>query len=264
MPLTAATPTVPSTLVLDPARLRAHLPRLTRIAFRLTGSRDAAEDLVQDTLERLLRAPRTVSGDDFRYLARALRNTHIDRHRARQRRVRHPRQGRGGPDRHGPVPRHLRTRRRADHDGGAARAQCGRLRGHPVRGDHGRHRTLPACPRGGHGSLPPPRRARADARLALASGRGISPEALRTGPAPPPRACHDDGEGAAPAQDPTLPRRLGHEGDLVAQTTALRVERPRNPRFGSLTGVTVDSVDDSTTRDGVASIRDGAGFSQPG
>jgi RNA polymerase sigma-70 factor (ECF subfamily) len=88
MPLTAADPANPSTLVLDPARLRAHLPRLTRIAFRLTGSPDAAEDLVQDTLERLLRAPRTVSGDDFRYLARALRNTHIDRHRAQQRRVR--------------------------------------------------------------------------------------------------------------------------------------------------------------------------------
>ena len=40
MPLTAATPANPSTLVLDPARLRAHLPRLTRIAVRLTGSPD--------------------------------------------------------------------------------------------------------------------------------------------------------------------------------------------------------------------------------
>jgi RNA polymerase sigma-70 factor (ECF subfamily) len=73
--------------LLDPARLPMHLPRLTRIATGLCGSREAGEDLVQDTLERVLRSPRRVSSDDFPYLARALRNTHVDRIRATSRRV---------------------------------------------------------------------------------------------------------------------------------------------------------------------------------
>ena len=77
-----------SSLTLDPARLAEHLPRLTRVATRMTGSRDAGEDLVQDTLERVLRSGRRIAGDEFRYLARSLRNTHINRHRAEQRRVR--------------------------------------------------------------------------------------------------------------------------------------------------------------------------------
>jgi RNA polymerase sigma-70 factor (ECF subfamily) len=76
------------TAVLDPCRLHVHLPRLTRFATRLCGSREAGEDLVQDTLERVLRAPRRVSGDEFPYLARALRNNHVDRLRADARRVR--------------------------------------------------------------------------------------------------------------------------------------------------------------------------------
>lgn len=76
------------TALLDPAKLAAHLPRLTRVATRMTGSREAGEDLVQDTLERVLRSPRQVAGDEFRYLARSLRNNHIDRIRAEGRRVR--------------------------------------------------------------------------------------------------------------------------------------------------------------------------------
>jgi RNA polymerase sigma-70 factor (ECF subfamily) len=64
-----------------------HLPRLTRIAASLCGSREAGEDLVQDTFERVLRSPRHVTSDDFHYLARAMRNTHIDRIRATSRRV---------------------------------------------------------------------------------------------------------------------------------------------------------------------------------
>ena len=74
--------------VLDPSRLHLHLPRLTRFATRLCGSREAGEDLVQDTLERVLRSPRRVAGDEFPYLARALRNNHVDRVRAEARRVR--------------------------------------------------------------------------------------------------------------------------------------------------------------------------------
>ena len=73
--------------VLDPARLSFHLPRLTRVATRLCGgSRDAGEDLVQDTLERVLRSPRRVAGDEFPYLVRALRNNQVDRARAAARR----------------------------------------------------------------------------------------------------------------------------------------------------------------------------------
>ena len=75
------------TAVLDPCRLHLHLPRLTRFAARLTGSREAGEDLVQDTLERVLRSPRRVSGDEFPYLARALRNNYVDRVRSEARRV---------------------------------------------------------------------------------------------------------------------------------------------------------------------------------
>lgn len=71
-------PSASPTAVLDPGRLHLHLPRLTRLATRLCGSREAGEDLVQDTLERVLRAPRRLSGNEFAYLARALRNNHVD------------------------------------------------------------------------------------------------------------------------------------------------------------------------------------------
>ena len=75
------------TAVLDPNRLHLHLPRLTRFATRLAGSRESGEDLVQDTLERVLRSPRRVSGNEFAYLARALRNNHVDRIRSDVRRA---------------------------------------------------------------------------------------------------------------------------------------------------------------------------------
>jgi RNA polymerase sigma-70 factor (ECF subfamily) len=76
----------PATIILDPDRLRDHLPRLRRLAAYLTGSRDHGEDLLQDTLERVLRSPRQVQGDAYPYLTRALRNTHVDRARAAARR----------------------------------------------------------------------------------------------------------------------------------------------------------------------------------
>jgi RNA polymerase sigma-70 factor (ECF subfamily) len=56
---------------------------LYRAAWALCGSRHEAEDLVQDTFARVLRRPRLLrSDDDVGYLLRALRNTHISRHRA--------------------------------------------------------------------------------------------------------------------------------------------------------------------------------------
>ena len=77
----------PTTAVLDPARLSFHLPRLTRVATRMAGSREGGDDLVQDMFERILRSPRRIAGDEFRYLVRSLRNTHVDRLRAERRRV---------------------------------------------------------------------------------------------------------------------------------------------------------------------------------
>ena len=61
---------------LDPARLGDHLDRLYRAAWALCGSREDAEDLVQETFARLLARPRWLRNeDDIGYLLRALRNT---------------------------------------------------------------------------------------------------------------------------------------------------------------------------------------------
>jgi RNA polymerase sigma-70 factor, ECF subfamily len=66
------------------ARLPDHLERLNRLAYALSGSRHDAEDLVQETLARVLARPRHVRREDEqRYLLRALRNTWIDVQRAR-------------------------------------------------------------------------------------------------------------------------------------------------------------------------------------
>jgi RNA polymerase sigma-70 factor (ECF subfamily) len=74
---------------LDPERLGDHIDRLFRAAMGLTGSREEAEDLVQETLARVLRKPRIVqSEDDIRYLLRALRNTFIGTRREAMRRPR--------------------------------------------------------------------------------------------------------------------------------------------------------------------------------
>jgi RNA polymerase sigma-70 factor, ECF subfamily len=72
---------------LDPARLGDHYDRLYRAAWALTGSREDAEDLVQDTFARVLARPRWVRReDDAGYLLRVLRNTFVSTHRARARR----------------------------------------------------------------------------------------------------------------------------------------------------------------------------------
>ena len=74
---------------LDPARLGDHLDRLYRAAWALCGSREDAEDLVQETYARVLSRPRVIRReDDLAYLLRALRNTFLNQRRTLGRRVR--------------------------------------------------------------------------------------------------------------------------------------------------------------------------------
>ena len=64
---------------LDPQSLGDHLDRLFRAAWALTGTREDAEDLVQETYERVLRRPRFVRREnDLAYLYRALRHTYFN------------------------------------------------------------------------------------------------------------------------------------------------------------------------------------------
>ena len=74
---------------LDPARLGDHLDRLYRAAWALSGSRQEAEDLVQETYARVLARPRVLRNeDDLGYLLRALRNTFLNQKRTESRRLR--------------------------------------------------------------------------------------------------------------------------------------------------------------------------------
>jgi RNA polymerase sigma-70 factor (ECF subfamily) len=74
---------------LDPTRLGSHLDRLYRAAWALCGSREDAEDLVQETYARVLSRPRFLRNeDDLGYLLRALRNTFLNQKRTERRRVR--------------------------------------------------------------------------------------------------------------------------------------------------------------------------------
>jgi RNA polymerase sigma-70 factor, ECF subfamily len=74
---------------LDPTRLGSHLDRLYRAAWALCGSREEAEDLVQETAARVLAKPRRLHGqDELAYLVRALRNTFLLSRRTRSRRPR--------------------------------------------------------------------------------------------------------------------------------------------------------------------------------
>jgi RNA polymerase sigma-70 factor, ECF subfamily len=70
------------------AALGDHLDRLYRAAWAMTGAREDAEDLVQETYERVLRRPREIAReeDTLPYLLGVLRNTWIDTVRARARR----------------------------------------------------------------------------------------------------------------------------------------------------------------------------------
>jgi RNA polymerase sigma-70 factor (ECF subfamily) len=72
---------------LDPHALGDHVDRLYRAAWSLCGSREEAEDLVQETFARVLRKPRFLhSEDDLGYLLRVLRNTYFSQRRSSSRR----------------------------------------------------------------------------------------------------------------------------------------------------------------------------------
>jgi len=72
---------------LDPNALGDHIDRLYRAAWGLCGSREDAEDLVQETYARVISRPRLLrKDDDLGYLLRTLRNVHIDMRRADSRR----------------------------------------------------------------------------------------------------------------------------------------------------------------------------------
>ncbi len=72
---------------LDPEALGDHIDRLYRAAWSLCGSREEAEDLVQETFARVLRKPRLLrSEDDLGYLLRVLRNTYFSTRRTAARR----------------------------------------------------------------------------------------------------------------------------------------------------------------------------------
>jgi RNA polymerase sigma-70 factor (ECF subfamily) len=73
--------------ILDPQSLGKHVDRLYRAAWALCGSREDAEDLVQETFARVLARPRMLQGDDeLYYLMRVLRNTFLTGRRTAGRR----------------------------------------------------------------------------------------------------------------------------------------------------------------------------------
>jgi RNA polymerase sigma-70 factor (ECF subfamily) len=73
--------------LLDPGTLGDHFDRLFRAAWALCGSREDAEDLVQDTYAGVLARPRLVrNDDDLGYLLSAVRNTFFNSRRRAARR----------------------------------------------------------------------------------------------------------------------------------------------------------------------------------
>lgn len=73
--------------LLEPDRLQDHIDVLYRAAYALCGSRNDAEDLVQETFFHVLKRPRFVThGRELGYLLRALRNTHYSLNRSAARR----------------------------------------------------------------------------------------------------------------------------------------------------------------------------------
>jgi RNA polymerase sigma-70 factor, ECF subfamily len=76
---------------LDPTRLGDHIDRLYRAACALTGSRVAADDLVQDTYTKVLSKPRLLRNDDeVGYLLKTMRNLFYDERRQAARRATDP------------------------------------------------------------------------------------------------------------------------------------------------------------------------------
>src|SRR5688500_6541128 len=76
---------------LDPSRLGDHIDRLYRAACAITGSRVAADDLVQDTYAKVLSNPRLLrNDDDLGYLLKTMRNLFYDQRRQAARRATDP------------------------------------------------------------------------------------------------------------------------------------------------------------------------------
>ena len=68
---------------LDPGTLGDSIDRLYRAAWAMCGSREDAEDLVQETYARVLARPRFLRNeDDVGYLLRALRHTFLNQLRS--------------------------------------------------------------------------------------------------------------------------------------------------------------------------------------
>jgi RNA polymerase sigma-70 factor (ECF subfamily) len=79
-------PRAPVARTLEPARLGDHVDRLFRAAWALCGSREDAEDLVQETYARVLGRRRVLRhGDELGYLLRTLRNTFLTQRRIESR-----------------------------------------------------------------------------------------------------------------------------------------------------------------------------------
>ena len=78
-----------SVKLLDPEIIGAHLDRLLRTARALCDSRESAEDLVQETVARVISRPRLMRGEnELAYLKQALRNTFASSRRTAARRPR--------------------------------------------------------------------------------------------------------------------------------------------------------------------------------
>ena len=76
--------------LLNPQSLVGHTDRLHRAAWALCGSRQDAEDLVQETFTRVLARPRLLRGEanELAYLMRVLHNTFLSGRRDASRRPR--------------------------------------------------------------------------------------------------------------------------------------------------------------------------------
>ena len=74
---------------LNPDVLGEHLDQMFRAAWALCGSRESAEDLVQETVAGILSRPRFLRGkDELPYLMQAVRNTFLASRRTAARRPR--------------------------------------------------------------------------------------------------------------------------------------------------------------------------------